>query len=107
MELLVCRPAPAYDRYSVYVGRACAGSARGDWLRTLIAVIVTGAFSLLLYLPFFSNYKALFVGLGLSDMHTEFQPFIIIWGLFLFIGLTYLIGEIQRRTRDRSPARVV
>ncbi|MCA1553894.1 MAG: DUF2298 domain-containing protein, partial [Chloroflexi bacterium] len=57
--------------------------AHRSWLRTLIEVAVLAALSIGLYAPFFNSYKALYVGLGVSDQHTEFQPFVIVWGFFL------------------------
>ncbi len=81
--------------------------ARANWLPTLISAAVIGALSIALYLPFFSNYKALFVGLGVTDQHTDLQPFVIMWGLFLFVALSFVFGEIARRTRGNSPSRFV
>ncbi|MBI5876023.1 MAG: glycosyltransferase family 39 protein [Chloroflexi bacterium] len=76
----------------------------GHWPGTFVSVGIIGAASLALYLPFFSHYKALYVGLGLSDIHTDFQPFVIVWGLFLFVGVSFVAGEVARRSRDGSPA---
>jgi YYY domain-containing protein len=71
-----------------------------NWLIILIAVPVIALCSLALYWPFFSNYKALFVGLGVTDIQTDAQPFLKMWGFFLFIVLTFLVGELVRRPRD-------
>jgi YYY domain-containing protein len=75
------------------------------WLRTLAATAAVAAFSILMYWPFFNSYKALFVGLGISDIHTDFQPFVVMWGFFLCAGLSFVAGEAARRTRKAGPAR--
>ncbi|MEP7199992.1 MAG: DUF2298 domain-containing protein, partial [Chloroflexota bacterium] len=75
------------------------GLRNGGWWRALVGMGVVGVLSLALYWPFFNNYKALYVGLGLTDIHTEFQPFVVMWGFFLFAGLTFVLGEVARRTR--------
>src|SRR5439155_3816125 len=80
---------------------------RGHWLPTLGGAALVGVASLVLYLPFFASYKALFVGLGVADQHTDVQPFLVVWGVFFFIAISFLIGEVGRRRRDPSPARFV
>ena len=77
------------------------------WLRSILAVAAVAALSLLLYWPFFNSYKALFVGLGVTDIHTDFQPFVVMWGFFLFAGLSFLAGEVTRRTHKAGPVRFV
>ena len=69
------------------------------WLQTLIHMALIACMSVMLYWPFFSNYKALFVGLGLSDIQTDLQPFVKIWGFFVFIALTFIGGELTRRAQ--------
>ena len=61
---------------------------------TIVGMVVLAALSVLCYWPFFNSYKALFVGLGISDIHTDFQPFIVMWGFFLFVGLSFIAGEL-------------
>jgi len=47
------------------------------------------------------------VGLGVTDIHTDFQPFGVMWGFFLFAGLSFMAGEVTRRTRKAGPVRFV
>jgi len=53
-----------------------------------IATLATGY---LLYLPFFAFYQPLDVGLGLVRDKTRLEQFLWIWGLFLFVGFSYLV----------------
>jgi len=61
--------------------------------------VVVGGLSLLLYRPFFSNYQALNVGLGLAITRgrSDLPSFLIVWGFFLFIVVTFLLVELVRQ----------
>jgi uncharacterized membrane protein len=52
------------------------------------------AASYLLYLPFFLNYQALDVGLGLVHDKTDLEKFLLIWGLALFVVVSYLLATL-------------
>lgn len=85
-----------------------SGAARLSlWVRALVSMAAVAGLSLLLYWPFFNSYKALFVGLGVTDIHTDFQPFVVVWGFFFVAGLSFIAGELTRRTRKAGPARFV
>jgi YYY domain-containing protein len=55
---------------------------------------LTFAASYLLYLPFFLNYQALDVGLGLVHDKTDLEKFLFIWGLVLFVVVSYLLATL-------------
>jgi YYY domain-containing protein len=55
---------------------------------------LTLAASYLLYLPFFLNYQALDVGLGLVHDKTDLGKFLLIWGLVLFVVVSYLLSTL-------------
>jgi YYY domain-containing protein len=57
---------------------------------------LTLATSYLLYLPFFLNYQALDVGLGLVHDKTDLEKFLLIWGLVLFVVVSYLLATLVR-----------
>ena len=64
-----------------------------------IATIAVGGLSLLLYRPFFAHYQPLGVGLGLAITRgrTELPAFLVVWGFFLFILITFLLVELVRQ----------
>lgn len=75
----------------------------GRWRRSK-PLLATGLFAgaalvlgLALYWPFFAHYKALHVGIGLVKDRTQLENFLDIWGLFLFLALSFLIIELLRR----------
>ncbi len=49
------------------------------------------AVTYLLYAPFFANYQAIDVGLGLVHTKTELGQHLKIWGLFLLVIVTWLV----------------
>jgi len=75
--------------------------AHGKWKLAwpAISTIAVGGLSLLLYRPFFAHYQTLEVGLGLAITRgrTELQAFLIVWGFFLFILITFLLVELVRQ----------
>ncbi len=68
-------------------------------LSASLGIVVLG---LLLYLPFFTHYQPLYVGLGLVKRRTEIEPFLTIWGFFLFLIGSYLLLSVRRRLGGRE-----
>jgi YYY domain-containing protein len=60
-------------------------------LEAILLSALTLAVSYLLYLPFFAHYQPLDVGLGLVHDKTKLGQFVKIWGLPLFIAISYLL----------------
>lgn len=82
------------------------------WRIALFALVV-GALAYGLYLPFFQHYEAVgSSGIGLVKGKTELGKWLLIWGFFAFLAITYLIVELRRYDREqlgeqaRSPALV-
>jgi YYY domain-containing protein len=63
----------------------------GRLIRAAGLGVVTLATGYLLYLPFFLFYQPMDVGIGLVKDKTDLGLFLWIWGLFLFIGFSYLL----------------
>jgi len=76
----------------------------GAWAKAkaLSASLGLVVLALLLYLPFFTYYQPLHVGLDLVRRRTEIEPFLIIWGFFLFLIGSYLLLSLQRRLRGKE-----
>lgn len=78
---------------------------KGGWGNLLVSGGVTGvvgAAALVLYRPFFVYYKAVAlggVGLAVTRTKTPLGPFLAIWGLFLFLALSFILLELRRRGR--------
>jgi YYY domain-containing protein len=68
---------------------------------------LTLAFSYLMYLPFFSHYQPLDVGIGLVHDKTDISRFVSIWGLFLFVVVTYLVVSLVYPNTRLSGLRLV
>ena len=64
----------------------------------ILEALLFGAFTLaasyLLYLPFFAHYQPLDVGLGIVHDKTVLGQFIKIWGLPLFVAISYLVFRL-------------
>jgi len=69
-------------------------------LTLLVRFGVIVALSLLLYLPFFQSYQALFVGLGLVRGRTPLLYYLAIHGFFIVILTTFLLVEARREGRN-------
>jgi YYY domain-containing protein len=73
------------------------------WQGALVAAVIfaaVGLLGVLLYLPFFTHFQALYVGLGVVRKPTALEPFLTIWGFFLFLTASLLwlklVGERPR-----------
>jgi YYY domain-containing protein len=78
------------------------------WVRGVGAVVlfaVAAFLSVAFYLPFFSHYQALHVGLGLVRNRTELEPFLTIWGLFIFLMVSLLWWHLLRGRSREGPLR--
>ena len=62
-------------------------------LTTLARFIAIAGLGLLLYAPFFQNYQALSVGIGLTTTRTTLADYWQMFGLFLFLVASYLVVE--------------
>lgn len=82
--------------------RAWTQGGAGATAKALSASLGIVVLGLLLYFPFFSYYQPLHVGLGLVRRRTEIEPFLTIWGFFLFLVGSYLLLSVQRRLRGRE-----
>jgi len=72
----------------------------GALARLLVRFGLIVALSLLLYLPFFQSYQALFVGLGLVRSRTPLLYYLAIHGFFIVVLTTFLIVEAGRERRS-------
>jgi len=78
------------------------------WERAIAALIlfaIAAFLSLALYLPFFTHYQALHVGLGLVRSRTALEPFLTIWGLLIFLMVSLLWGQVLRGHPRAGPLR--
>jgi len=84
--------------------------SRGLWhseraVGALIVFATVAILSLLLYLPFFTHYQALHVGLGLVRTRTELEPFLTIWGLFIFLVVSLMWWQLVWGRPRQGPLR--
>jgi len=92
--------------YLIIVLGAFMLGQQGFWrweraVEALILFAIAAFLSLALYLPFFTYYKALHVGLGLVRNRTALEPFLTIWGLFIFLVVSLSSGHLLwGRPRD-------
>ncbi|HJX38120.1 MAG TPA: DUF2298 domain-containing protein, partial [Anaerolineae bacterium] len=74
------------------------------WRRALVAVALfalVAGLSLVFYLPFYSHFQALYVGLGVVRAPTDVEQFLTIWAFFLFLGVSLLWSKVVwDRPRD-------
>jgi YYY domain-containing protein len=73
------------------------GQRNFTWRQAVLLLILGGLFAgallvvtYLLYAPFFANYQALDVGLGLVHTQTPLDQHLKIWGFFLFVVASWL-----------------
>ncbi len=112
--------------YALLVGGALLAAAwrtatrGGDRLLHLAAAALSAlgvvALSIALYLPFYQNYQAQVGGgeggvvsrfLGVVKDSSPFKPWLLIWGFFLFLALSYTLVELLGRrmaSEMRRPA---
>ena len=69
------------------------GGPAGASLTTVARFIAIVGVALLLYAPFFQNYQALSVGIGLTTTRTTLADYWQMFGLFLFLVASYLVVE--------------
>jgi YYY domain-containing protein len=77
-------------RYRREPGSLTLGRAGLLLVSTLIFTVALLAVTYLLYAPFFANYQAIDVGLGLVYTQTALDQHLKIWGFFLFIIASWL-----------------
>ncbi len=78
------------------------------WDRALLALVlfaIVGGLSLVLYLPFYSHFQALHVGLGLVRSGTELSLFVTIWGFFLLLVTGLLWTQLAWSRPREAPLR--
>ena len=100
---------PAY--FIIVLGAFMLG-CKGFWrweraVGALLLFALAASLSLVIYLPFFSHYQALHVGLGLVRSRTALEPFLTIWGLFIFLVISLLWGQLLWGRRRDGPLRCV
>jgi YYY domain-containing protein len=76
-------------------------------LEAILFGALTLATSYLLYLPFFAHYQPLDVGLGLVHDKTNLGQFVKMWGLPLFILVSYLLLTLVYPASRMGALRVV
>ncbi len=79
-----------------------------SWERAVGALVlftVAASLSLVLYLPFFTHYQALHVGLGLVRGRTELEPFLTIWAFFIFLVASLMWGQLLWGRPREGPLR--
>ncbi|MCL5960537.1 MAG: DUF2298 domain-containing protein, partial [Chloroflexi bacterium] len=81
---------------------------RGTLRRRIILVVVTGVLGLViatmslgLYWPFFFYFKSFYSSVALERSHTDFPYYVVIFGLFLFVIISFLVHALARRS-DRQ-----
>ncbi len=76
-------------------------------LEAALLGVLTLAASYLFYLPFFAHYQTLDVGLGLVHDKTELRQFALIWGVTLFVAISYLLVTLVHPRSRQGVLRVV
>jgi len=72
--------------------------------RLVFIVLLCGA-GYLLYWPFYATYQELYVnGLGLVTQGTALGDYLTVFGLWLFLTLSFFLAELYRWWTTRSPA---
>jgi len=67
--------------------------ATGRWRigRNVLAFLGVAGLAYLAYWPFHAHYKALYIGLGAVEEGSALEPFLTVWGFFLFVLVSYLV----------------
>jgi len=95
--------APRWADASAPRARGGGGERRLSLVALALLLVRFGlivALSLLLYLPFFQSYQALFVGLGLVRSRTPLLYYLAIHGFFIVVLTTFLLVEAGRERRS-------
>jgi uncharacterized membrane protein len=91
--------------------RTQAGQSLKRALGGVMLAALFGAATLVLaylfYLPFFTNYQPLDVGLGLVSDRTDLGQFLLIWGLFIYVALSYLLTTVAFPHSRLKPVRAL
>jgi YYY domain-containing protein len=96
--------------YLIIVLAAFLLGQKGFWrweraVRALVLFAMAAFLSLAFYLPFFTHYQALYVGLGLVRSRTALEPFLTIWSLFIFLVVSLLWGQLLWGRPREGPLR--
>ncbi|NOZ51160.1 MAG: hypothetical protein GXP37_14115, partial [Chloroflexi bacterium] len=92
-----------------YLGLGVLAWALREWksygrvrmLPTAVFVVCLGGLAYLFYRPFFSHYTTVFnTGVGLTYMKTDLGLWLRIWGLFMFLTLSYVWIEMRYAPGD-------
>ncbi len=82
--------------------RDWAAERRVRVVQTLARFGLIAVLSILLYLPFFQNYQALYLGLDVSSFKTSLADYWQIFGFFLFLVVTFLAVETAAGDSQRA-----
>ena len=74
------------------------GRGRIDWLTTIAAAVLYAGGAYLLFMPFFSNYVNVGAsGVGLVKQSDPIEKWLLVWGFFLFVLLSWTIYLAWKR----------
>ncbi len=80
---------------------------KSNLLKGILFTVGLLGITYLLYAPFFANYQALDVGLGLVHTQTPWDAHLKIWGFFLFIIVSWLWGSLLQPNSHNSFLRMM
>ncbi|MFQ6013922.1 MAG: DUF2298 domain-containing protein [Anaerolineae bacterium] len=89
-----------------FLQRYLTGGWRGA-LSVIPLFLILTITALVLYWPFFHYYKALHVGVGLVQNRTRLDPFLVIWGFFLFLVASCVVARLTGQRRGEGLLRFV
>jgi len=88
-----------------HAGRGRLAAATLGWIALKLAGLY--ALSYLLFLPFHQNYELFYKGVTPSPERTPLYQYVLIHGLFLFLALSLLAGELRHSPLGQHPGRAV
>jgi len=94
-------------RYRNLTGRLTRADIGMLTINGIVFAITLLGMTYLLYWPFFANYQALDVGLGLVHTQTPLEAHLKIWGFFLFIIITWLWVSLYYPQSKNSFLRII
>lgn len=63
-----------------------------------VVIVALYALGYLFYLPFYANYQQLYVnGIGVVKLGTTTTDFLTIFGLWVFLAASFIVGEVYQR----------